>query len=120
VTAKGSPFLSLVYGLGAFLIIFPEPITTLPGSLLVAWAMHQTLRRRRGAYGACRCDYHRYGPCLFSGFPYLEVWDSLPPKRKIVVGPTAALPRPGIFPLPPRGAKAKWEPSPIRPKAALL
>ena len=100
-------FLSLVYGLGILLIIFPEPLTTILGSILVAWAAHRTLKRCRGAYGACRCDYHRYGPCLFSGFPYLEVWGSLPPKRKFVVEPMAALSRPGIFPLPLRGAKAR-------------
>ena len=108
-TAKGGPFLSLVYGLGVFFILFPEPtfITDFIGALMVAWAMHRTLKRRAGAYGACRCDYHRYGPCLFSGFPYLEVWGSLPPKRKIVVEPMAALSRPGIFPLPLRGVKAR-------------
>jgi hypothetical protein len=107
VRHKRGPFLSLVYGLGIILILLPEPITTFPGSLMVAWALHQTLRGRRGAYGACRCDYHRYGPCLFSGFPYLEVWGSLPPKRKIVVEHVAALSRPGIFPLPLRGVKAR-------------
>ena len=107
VREKRGFFLSLVYGLGILLIIFPEPISSIPGSLMVAWALHQTLRGRRGAYGACRCDYHRYGPCLFSGFPYLEVWGSLPPKRKIVVEHVAALSRPGIFPLPLRGAKAR-------------
>jgi len=106
VREKRGFFLSLVYGLGILLILLPEPITTFPGSLMVAWALHQTLRGRRGAYGACRCDYHRYGPCLFSGFPYLEVWGSLPPKRKIVER-VAALSRPGIFPLPLRGVKAR-------------
>ena len=106
-TAKRGPFLSLVYGMGVFLIILPEPITTVLGSFLVAWALHQTLKRRAGAYGACRCDYHSYGPCLFSGFPYLEVWGSPPPKRKIVAESMAALSRPGIFPLPLRGAKAR-------------
>ena len=103
---RGGAFLSLVYGLGVVLILLPEPFTTLLGSSMVAWALHQTLGRRRGAHGACRCDYHRYGPCLFSGFPYLEVWGSMPPKkRKIVVEPVA-LSRPGIFPLPLRGAKS--------------
>ena len=106
---KGGFFLSLVYGLGILLIIFPDPtfITDFIGALLVARALHRTLGRRRGAHGACRCDYHRYGPCLFSGFPYLEVWGSLPPKRKIVVEHVAALSRPGIFPLPLRGVKAR-------------
>ena len=107
VRQKRGHFLSLVYGLGIILILLPEPITTFPGSLMVAWALHQTLRGRRGAYGACRCDYHRYGPCLFSGFPYLEVWGSLPPRRKIVVEASAALSRPGIFPLPLKRAKSR-------------
>jgi len=107
VNVRGGKFLSLVYGLGVFLILLPEPFTTLLGSSMVAWALHQTLKGRRGAHGACRCDYHRYGPCLFSGFPYLEVWGSLPPRRKIIVEASAALSRPGIFPLPLKRAKSR-------------
>ncbi len=105
---RGNLLRHLALAVGALLIAFPEPlITDFAGVLLVTWALRQTLKRRRGAYGACRCDYHHYGPCLFSGFLYLEVCGSLPPQRKIRVEPEATLPRPGLFPLPPRGMKTR-------------
>ena len=92
---KGGILRNLALVAGVLLIAIPDPtfITDVAGAMLVARALRQTLRSRGWAY-ACHCDYHHFGPCLLSGFPYLEVSGGLLPQRRIRVEHKANLPRP--------------------------
>jgi len=105
---KGNRLRHLAVGVGVVLIAFPEPVTTFAGALLVAWALRPRLSRLFCKLGACRCDYHHYGPCQEQGFPYLQVWSGIPAPVRVSAAPVRRGTGTGLWQLSGSRTREKW------------